>query len=292
MGRRSPGDCGSAAAAGALALLLLIAADAAAIPINLTDPNPAWWDLAESCGSLSGPGTSDCQVSGHLGARDRYDQSAPILSISGNDAEFEKSFDAWNATNAADQKWTLANGGALPGGVLNVSVFQTSFNGFADLAGVQIEVHWTYTGVDSTDFFWTQALRDNFQTGTGIVPAHYEMDVKLQQSCQTQGLSELCPPLYPFLLGDRGIADAPMAPAPSGFFEARLMLAKVDFTTRTLTAYEGIHWGFTIIPEPSSGLLLAGGLTLLAGLRRGRPGSRGYGLTISQLPSGRRQAVP
>lgn len=59
----------------------------------------------------------------------RYRNCASTAAISttvlaGNDAEFKKSFDAWNAgITDNDAKWTLINGGALPGGNFRVSIF-------------------------------------------------------------------------------------------------------------------------------------------------------------------------
>ena len=49
-------------------------------------------------------------------------------SIDGNDPDFLKEFNAWNANNPKNAMWTLVNGGALQGGTIDASVFRAVAN--------------------------------------------------------------------------------------------------------------------------------------------------------------------
>lgn len=243
---------GHIAAASLFATVLLLAPDATAIPITVTDPTANYFGIIPNC---SKPGTNtvytNCTSTGYLNTS----------SIAGSNAEFKKSFDAWNATNSPGEMWTLANGGALPGGEFNVSTFKSGFkNG---LGGLEIQIDWTYTGADKGDFKWVQGLYDNYVDGPppSVVSLRYHMDLwGGAGSCDINNLVRECPPLYPYQYADRFHYDEPIAPFPNSAFDAHALLTKADFTTRTLTAYEGVTWGFVLTPEPSTAMLLAVGL--------------------------------
>jgi hypothetical protein len=242
----------------AAAGLMLSAHEAGAIPISITDLTPTYTATIPACN----PNYVNCTSTAHLG----------LTSIGGGaaiDAEFKKSFDAWNATNAAGSKWTLTNGGALPGGKFNVTIFDA----FAepDVGGLEISVDWTYAGADKTDYRWSQGLYDNYLLNGAIVPPFYEMDIRggaCNNKDQPGAANWYCAPYYPYQYGDRHFYDRPAGPWPNAFFEARAFLSKADFTTRALTIYEGVNYGFqlsaTPVPEPLTLMLVLPGVVALA----------------------------
>jgi hypothetical protein len=177
-------------------------------------------------------------------------------SIDGNDPDFLKEFNAWNANNPKNAMWTLVNGGALQGGTIDVSVFRAVANNQS--GGLDITMSWIFNG-DKSGFFWTQGLNRNYRgPPPAIVDPFDELDVNKNFAM---------PPLYPFQGGlfrnlkDSVLIDMPRGPWPDAFFTASTFLEKADFAKRTLTIYEGVRYGFkleaTKAPEPPSILLLA-----------------------------------
>ena len=242
----------------AAAMVALTAQEARAVTITLTDVTPTYVATIAACN----PNYINCKSTAHLG----------LTSIGGGDAEFKKSFDAWNATNAAGSKWTLANGGALPGGELNVTIFDAFAQ--SDVGGLEISVDWTYAGADKSDYKWSQGLYDNYLLDGSIVPPFSEMDIKggaCNNKDQPGAANWYCGPLYPYQYGDRHFYDRPAGPWPNASFEARAFISKANFTTRELTIYEGVNYGFVLsaqaVPEPITLLLVLPGV---AGLARRR----------------------
>lgn len=244
----------------AAVLVNIIASPAGAIEIKITDPTPHLTDTIAKCDGRNADKYKDCKSTVYV-----KDKSAKS-----DDAEFKKSFDEWNKGNAANAKWSRKEGGALPGGKLEIVALDAnanSFNGgFSDsnqgggYNGFRID--WTYAGADKTDFFWSQGLYDNYANGK-LVPKFYEMDVK-PAGCDNTNLLAKCPPLYPFQYADRHFFDGPRGPWPTASFDAVAMLSKVDFTKRELTVYEGVYWGFqlsaTLVPEPETWAMMLLGL--------------------------------
>lgn len=229
--------------------ILLIFGNASAVTITVTDATPTYTATKPTCKA----GTYvNCKSKAHLNT----------TSLAGTDAEFKKSFDKWNDTNAAGSKWTLANGGNLPGGVFNVS----TFDAFAidDRGGVEIQIDWTYSGTDKGEYKWTQGIyKDYLSDGTKVSP-YYKMDV-IAAGCDNTDLLKQCPPLYPYQYGDRHFYDKPEGPWPNSFWEGRAFLSKADFTTRTLTVLEGVNYGFRLsVPESDTLILMILGFFGLA----------------------------
>lgn len=232
--------------------LLLAASLAQAVTITITDPDKKLVATTPTCtGFFDSLPYKDCTSTATLST----------TSLSGDDAEFKKSFDAWNGGLAADKKWTIENGGALPGGELKVSTLQATVGN--TIGGMEVRIYWTYDGADKSKFQWSQGLKDNYIIGTGgkITDPYHEMD--------NAGSKDS--PLYPFQYDDRHFYDGPDGPMPNGSFAARAFLSQVDTATRKLTLYEGVSYGFTLsatpVPEPSSLAMTLFSLVVLMGAR-------------------------
>ena len=235
------------------AIPLLRLHDAAAIPIKITDKA----QLVATAPTCTGGGMNfkNCTSTAFINA----------TSIDGTDADFSKEFKAWNATNPKGSQWTLVNGGALPGGTVDVTVFRAIANNRN--GGLDITMSWDFKG-DKTGFFWTQGLNLNYSVEKGVIVDPFdELDVNKNFAM---------PPLYPRQGGlyrnlkDSIFEDLPRGPWPDSFFNASAFLDKVDFKTKTLTIYEGVRYGFkleaTKAPEPAGILLLVPALLSLAAI--------------------------
>jgi hypothetical protein len=226
--------------------LAAFALDARAIPIAGTDATETKIDTIAFCDGIDGKAYADC--------KNTADYST--TSLKGDDASFKKAFDGWNAKNAADKKWNLKDGGAAPGGKLEISQFDADAR--RTVGELLIKIEWKYDGADKGDFKWSQGLETNFTTDPrAAVPAYFDMDVGTAAGCDDSVLLTQCPPLYPFQYADRSFFDGPRAPWPEGIFHAWAFLSKSDPTTRTLTIYEGVKYGFDLsvgrmVPEPET----------------------------------------
>jgi hypothetical protein len=240
----------------ALGLALVLAhVPAFAIKITVTDKDKKPLATLATCTSpLGDKPFKDCKSTASLNE----------TSLTGDDGAFKKSFDAWNKGLAADKKWSLSDGGKLPGGEFKVTIFRAK--AAKTLGGMDMKIEWDYAGADKSKFQWAQGLLDNYLTGSPpkIVDPFYEMD----------NLGSTTSPLYPYQFDDRHFEDGPEGPWPNTSFLARTFLSQVDAATRKLTIYEGVSYGFelsatpTAVPEPTGlGLALAGIVLLMA--RRG-----------------------
>jgi hypothetical protein len=233
------------------ALLFCRALPVLATTINVTDADPHYSAVESPCGTHT-----SCGVVAHL-------NTTPISY--GSNVVFNDSFDAWNGLQGAEDKWTKVDG--VPAGgdfnaTLNVSTFDAqSFHGAGHVGGVEIQVDLVYAGADRAQFFWSQGLYTNYTTGPGggITTPYSEMDTGSSPS----------DPKYPFQYPEKFFYDFPKAPYESGFFEADAMLTKLNYDTRTMTVYGGVHYGFYLyaIPEPASAVLLLLGVAIAIRLR-------------------------
>jgi hypothetical protein len=233
-------------------LLSLLSTHAAAIPIKVTDKNAKLVDTVADC-SRGKVRFTNCTSTAFINTE---------TSLAGNDADFASEFNAWNATNPLTAKWTLANGGVLPGGMINV----TTFRAVATHNNGGLDIMMTFTG--PAGFAWTQGLNLNYKPAGTIVPAFDELDVVPATA-----------PLYPFQGGfgfgkDTDFKDLPRGFWPDSSFAASTFLSTVDRRTRTLTIYEGVRYGFklsaTTVPEPAALTVFGTGLIVLGLFSRHR----------------------
>lgn len=244
------------AAAGALA-----PSTATAIVIQLTDPNADYFaDGTDPC-PRGGP-NDDCWTVSNLSLTGTNEFN-PI---------FQNAWNAWNNALPMNQRWTLASGQTLAG-TLKVSKFDT-YNNCPGTGGVEVRASFTPGNGDPASWTWIQGLHDNYETGNAPnhngppAAARFEMDIN-------NGGPAL-PPAYPFQYADGHYYDKPGAfciDDSDVFFRAVALMAKVDYTTRTCTVYEGFSYDFTVkcrtVPTPGA-LCLAGLGALLAVKRRNR----------------------
>ena len=207
---------------------------------------------------------------------------------------FVRSFDAWNATQAANAKWTL-NFGGNPNGTFNIYVASAavtdpnpSCNGFGPNGGtcgglgIRIALRNIPAPVIGNNevFGWSQGVFGNYENnGNRTVAPFYEMDVETGP-CGLRA-NPICPPMYTFQdpTGRFRFADAPafqfLPPGSTqAFFDADAYLSLANYTTRTLTVYDGVSYGYynsiQKMPEPPLGIAVFGVLApLLALLRSG-----------------------
>jgi len=192
---------------------------------------------------------------------------------------FDKGWNEWNRAQGEDEKWTLAHGQFLRG-TLNVTTFQ-AFNNCPDTGGLTIRASFAPGDGDPTKWYWCQALYDNYDVGVippheGTEAARYEMDVSTDPLVWP-------PPLYPYQYWDgyKGYNDGHFYDQPQAhcrddntvFFHAVALMCNVNYATRTLTAYEGVSYGWdfqcvSYVPDPSSLQVLLIGCAMIVSLRR------------------------
>ena len=186
---------------------------------------------------------------------------------------FEREFAAWNLTNPADGKWTLQFGGN-PNGTFKVRSASTHLGGVFFI--VRLDTVALPAPGNNQVLGWTQGLHDNIASDLSkIVAPQYGLDIT-SKPCQNDK-DPRCPPLYPSQYPNHAFFDNPKFPfQPPGmsqaFFEATDYLSLADYTTRTLTVYDGIDYSWynsvavSPVPTPSALSSLALLVVAFAGL--------------------------
>lgn len=136
--------------------------------------------------------------------------------------------------------WTTANGGAI-----NVTFDITQYDAYNDCnpGGAEININYVPGAGAPADIVWSQAIFTNHRRG-GVagVWASY-MDV-IAGSADPNVWD---PPVYPYQYTDSSFYDKPSRPCPAGGsirWNGEAYATNVDYTTKTLTVYEGVEWGF------------------------------------------------
>jgi hypothetical protein len=203
---------------------------------------------------------------------------------------FDQSWKAWDNAQPADEKWTLVHGQFLRG-TLNITTFQ-AFNDCPDRGGLTIQARFAPRDGDPTKWYWCQALYDNYDAPLppheGSAAARYEMDVMPQRPWTNAPSNALFPPggsntwnapLYPFQYTDSSFYDRPRTwdrDDNTVFFHAVALICGIDYSNRTLTAYEGVSYGFDFrcvsyaVPETGTIQSLLIGIVSLVVWRRKR----------------------
>jgi hypothetical protein len=136
--------------------------------------------------------------------------------------------------------WTVANGGAL-----NATYNITTYDAYNDCptGGAEIRIMYVPGPGTPAPVRWSQAIFTNHRRG-GVegVWASY-MDV-IAGSADPFVWD---PPAYPYQYTDSQFYDKPSRPCPAGGFirwDGEAYPTAIDYTTQTITVYEGVEWGF------------------------------------------------
>lgn len=253
----------------ATVIIVLAARSAEAVPINVTDPTPNYTAV-----EMPAPPHPEAGVIAHL-ATDSITLASSLY--------FQDAWNAWNAAQPVGSQWTLATSSFLIPDALTVNVSQfdaQSFHGAnhtpnVGVGGVEVAIDWSYGGPEPVnDLYWSQGLSLNYNPGSyALVPGFSAMDVASFNNLVVGG-NVWSEPYYPYQYVDQSYYDFAKAPYDTGFFEADAFLSKADFDTRTLTIYDGVHYGFYLYatPEPASWILMltAFAAAMIVTRRRGR----------------------
>jgi len=235
-------------------VIALAAGSAEAVPVNVTDPNPHYTAV-----EMPAPPHPEAGVVAHL-----WTESITL----GTSLYFQNAWNAWNAAQPVGSQWTLATSSFLIPDALTINVSQfdaQSFHGAnhtpnVGVGGVEVSIEWSYGGPEPVDdLYWSQGLFLNYNPGSyALVPGFSAMDVASFNNLVVGG-NVWSEPYYPYQYVDQSYYDFAKAPYDTGFFEADAFLSKADFDTRTLTIYDGVHYGFYLYatPEPASWALMA-----------------------------------
>jgi hypothetical protein len=219
-------------------------------------------------------------------------QPVEILPGSGTGwANFVSAFKSWNeSVEGGDGLWTLDMGTLSPEAALTVVKYlayvgQGPCAGRPDCGGAQIQVGYSNGGSAPNPISGcTEAVTDLMQCTSGSFP---DGDAVWSQSILTdkkasgsqpgnpyldypQGFpgASIDPPAYPLQFNDSLLFDTSLRIAPATWL-ADAWLSTIDSATDTLTVYDGVQWGYTLVlPEPSSIGLLMAGLAALGVVRR------------------------
>ncbi|MCL5104058.1 MAG: PEP-CTERM sorting domain-containing protein [Armatimonadetes bacterium] len=141
---------------------------------------------------------------------------------------------------------------------LNIDTYGAFNRADLNEAGAEIRVTWTPSS-DQTDLKWIQAIYTNIGRHG---PIQYYLDVYTFTADK--------PPVYAYSYSDHHFYDAPYRscePDRHEFWNAYLYLARVNYSSKTATIYEGLSWGYMIdcqpVPEPATVLALCIGLIAL-----------------------------
>lgn len=194
-------------------------------------------------------------------------------------ADFQAAFNSWNNSLPMASQWTLVNGGALNmAAKFDISIYRATTTGI--VGDLEINVFYTPgagdppgignpNNIQPNEAVWSQSVFTN-QKLMGSLPGNPYLDNT------SPPMSQLGPPAYPFQYAGSVFYDDPSRPAYA-FWYAIAYLSTANFTTRTLTVYEGISWGFTVatVPEPSTYLM--GAIVVVVGVVSHRRLRRGKG---------------
>jgi hypothetical protein len=175
-------------------------------------------------------------------------------------ANFQAAFNSWNASLAAGSKWTLTTANLSAEAAFTIVTYQP-FLGTGDCAGdplcggVEIRVNYNNGGsapnpitgpFGDTDAVWSQSVLTNQKLG-GSLPGNPYLD-NTSPADRSVG-----PPAYPYQYLGSYLYDRPNRDANANWL-ADAWISTANFTTDTLTVYDGVQWGFTVtaVLEPST----------------------------------------
>lgn len=177
----------------------------------------------------------------------------PTLVTGSIDPAFMSAFNSWNAS--VGNTWVLVNGGALRNTVFNAVTYAASVtsSGNADL---EIQINYIQGSgpapipssgtISNSDAVWIQSISTNDKL-TGALPGNPYLD-----NPSTAPNPNLPPPAYSFQYSTSYFYDHPMRfPGVGVNWEAIDYISTVNYSTHTVTVYDGVAYGFTVTkPAP------------------------------------------
>ena len=194
--------------------------------------------------------------------------------------DFQSAFDSWNNPLPKAQQWTMAKKDLSDTATLTVSTYRAFVN--EDGCGIRCggaEIRIDYTPGGAAD---PPGIKDPTKIGAGDAVWSQSVDTSAKLANSLPGNPyldnptnianpDLGPPAYPFQYATSFFYDKPSRNA-TAIWIGDAYITTANYTTRTLTVYDGVEWGFTVtpVPEPSA-LLMAGlGALMLAIYKRRR----------------------
>lgn len=190
---------------------------------------------------------------------------------------FAPAFTSWNNSLPVAQRWTLVPSDLSNSARLTVSTYRALAGagddncGNAALGCGEIQIGYTPGAGDPTlianaaaitsgNAIWSQSIFSTTKI-PGALPGNPYLDNASPAD------RKLNPPAYPYQYDGTGPVPA------SGFYDnasrpinnswqGQAFLSTANYTTRTLTVYDGVGWGFYVqaVPEPTTFVLLGLGL--------------------------------
>ena len=197
---------------------------------------------------------------------------------------FKQAFDSWNPGGAG--AWTLAIGSLSAEATLTIDLYRAYVDEGCGIncGGAEIDILYfnggsapnpiigcTSIGPDDPQCssvpdgaaVWSQSILTTAKRDPSLPGNPY-----LDNAPGTPNAS-MGPPAYPFQYNGSSFYDMPSRDANASWL-ADAWISTVDTTARILTVYDGVEWGFTVIPEPGSLTLLATGVIGFSVIRRRR----------------------
>lgn len=188
-----------------------------------------------------------------------------LLSF-GENLDFKAAWDTVIPSEWYPSAWTLQYATAPLDATLNLSTYRAfnvaQYQNGHSLAGAEIQVDWT-PATGQQDLKWIQAIHTN---ASNRGSSQWYLDVLR--------LKKETPPVYPYSFSDYHFYDMPgrwCDPNQNIYWDAYLYLARVNRTTKVVTVYEGLSWGFTLnceaVPEPGGLLVMLCPISCLLAMR-------------------------
>jgi hypothetical protein len=208
-----------------------------------------------------------------------------IQPVNGNTgwANFQAAFNSWNAT--VGSAWTLATGALSAEAIFTVDLYRpfvsTSPNpgncaGNLFCGGAEIDILYNNGGnapnpipnpipspISNLSAVWSQSVLTNSKL-LGSQPGNPYIDNNNPAD------RVINPPAYPYQYTLSDFYDKPNRNA-NAMWLGDAWISTADFSTDTLTVYDGVEWGFSVVtPLPAALPLFATGLGALGLLGRRR----------------------
>jgi hypothetical protein len=179
--------------------------------------------------------------------------------------DFSSAFKSWNT----DGTWTLKTADLADDAVLTVTLYRAYVNEGPNCGvtcgGAEIRISYIPGANDPPGIIDPQHIGDDDAVWSQAVSTNAKRDPSLPGNPYLDNAPDtpdrdLTPPAYPYQYTGSDFYDKPGRDA-TAIWIGDAYISTTNYTTKTLTLYEGVEWGFTVVPvpEPSSLLLFAAG---------------------------------